>query len=93
MAHKKWTKDQEEFLATYLPQYWTCTVSRKYADFWAEICLKFFECWPEQKALFKDLLDDEVLTPEQNISLAQAVAESKKVSIMNKLCQILLIKF
>ncbi|KAG2153811.1 hypothetical protein DEU56DRAFT_951204 [Suillus clintonianus] len=78
MPQKKWTKDQEEFLASYLMQYRACTVSRKYANFSAEIGMKFFERWPERKALFGDLPDDEVLTPEQTVALAQAVAERKK---------------
>ncbi|KAG1786547.1 uncharacterized protein HD556DRAFT_1449637 [Suillus plorans] len=51
---------------------------RKYEDFWSDINIKFFEHWPERNALFGDLPDNEVLTPEQNEDLAQAVAETKK---------------
>ncbi|KAG1789963.1 uncharacterized protein HD556DRAFT_1446538 [Suillus plorans] len=75
MAGKKWaTPEQEEFLLSFMSEYRETAATKDYDDFFTRIWALWFERWPEEHVIFKDMPDDYVRTPDGIKALATAVA-------------------
>ncbi|KAG1784978.1 uncharacterized protein HD556DRAFT_1451217 [Suillus plorans] len=75
MAGKKWaTPEQEEFLLSFMSEYRETAATKDYDDFFTRIWALWFERWPEEHIIFKDMPDDYVRTPDGIKALATAVA-------------------
>ncbi|KAG1789116.1 uncharacterized protein HD556DRAFT_1447179 [Suillus plorans] len=76
---KKWTTDEQgEFFNSHMAEFRLCTAEKKYEEFFKKVNKLFFERWPERKALFGDLLNDESLTPDQAEVLKNVLEVRKK---------------
>ncbi|KAG1853637.1 hypothetical protein F4604DRAFT_1933026 [Suillus subluteus] len=79
MVASEWTsKEQKEWLHTYLPGYLRCSTKASYAKFWPPIYKQWEQRWPICQELWPDLPEDETLNAAQSDMKGKAVKKCQK---------------
>ncbi|KAG2086102.1 uncharacterized protein F5147DRAFT_781765 [Suillus discolor] len=74
MPGKKWTTpEQEEYLLSFMSKFRESAADKNFDEFFTSIWALWFEKWPEEQVIFKDMPADHVLTPDETKALAKAV--------------------
>ena len=77
---KEWTtKEQKEFLQEELVVYKSMG-TKGYSRQWPYFLQRWSQRWPERAATFPDLSSDDVLSPEQEKTLKDAITNRHEVS-------------
>ncbi|KAG1737156.1 uncharacterized protein EDB91DRAFT_1083190 [Suillus paluster] len=79
MGYKWTTKDQREFLETFLPEYHEHMVDKTYDPVLKKAWRGFFECWPEHSVILVHVPADQRLTEEQEEHLKEAVSKRQAI--------------
>lgn len=83
MPGKKWTTpEQEEYLLSFIAKFRESAADKNFNEFFMSIWALWFEKWPEEQVVFKDMPADHVLTPDETNALAKAVEVHQQVSHM-----------
>ncbi|KAG1723256.1 uncharacterized protein EDB91DRAFT_1255731 [Suillus paluster] len=77
MGYKWTTKDQREFLETFLPEYHEHMVDKTYDPVLKKAWRGFFEHWPERSVILAHVPADQRLTEEQEEHLKEAVSKQQ----------------
>jgi len=77
---KEWTTDEQKvFLQDELVRY-TSMSTKEYSHHWMDFLQRWSQRWPERAATFPTLSSDDVLSPEQEETLKDAITNRHEVS-------------
>lgn len=83
MGNRWTTKEQRDFLETFLPEYRELMVKKTYDTVLKKAWRGFFERWPERSVILAHVPADQILTKEQEELLKAAVSKRQAVSMIS----------